>query len=248
MTRVTGALHNTSAEKLNKELGWETLGERASCLGLSIFHKIHLKHTRPLVRQYMPECNFRDNNKYIQFRYINQKFNNSFFPFYCKLWNKLPLNQRKLNIDDFKLELKQIYKPKRYKHYAKGNKLGCTLLTQIRLQRSYLNAHAFEIGKSISPKCLCEHPNENSQHYITGCWLFTEERRILYDKVEQFIPNFRSLPLKRKYFILVNGYDIDNNEDDPRLYIENKTFPEVKLSSFIFLPFTHSYISFFLYL
>ena len=134
------------------------------------------------------------------------------FSFYCKLWNKLPFNIRKLDIEDFKLELKLIYKPKQYKHYARGNKLICTLLTKIRLQRSYLNAHAFEIGKSISPKCLCEHPNENSQHYITGCWLFTEERRILYDLVEQFIPNFRSLSLKRKYFILVNGYDIDNNE------------------------------------
>ena len=48
---VSGTLHNTSADKLNKELGWETITDRAKCLGLSIFHKIHLKQTRPVIRQ-----------------------------------------------------------------------------------------------------------------------------------------------------------------------------------------------------
>ena len=37
---VTGAYHFTSKEKLNLELGWETIQCRANMLGLNIFHKI----------------------------------------------------------------------------------------------------------------------------------------------------------------------------------------------------------------
>ena len=39
---VTGAFHLTNKEKLNKELGWETISERGDILSLSFFHKILL--------------------------------------------------------------------------------------------------------------------------------------------------------------------------------------------------------------
>jgi len=54
---VSGALHISSAAKIDKDLGRETLTDRAKCLGLSVFHKIHRSETRPLVREYMPEYN-----------------------------------------------------------------------------------------------------------------------------------------------------------------------------------------------
>ena len=47
---VTGALHLTSREKLNKELGWESIQKRSDILGLNIFHKIPTHETRPLIR------------------------------------------------------------------------------------------------------------------------------------------------------------------------------------------------------
>ena len=77
-----------------------------------------------------------------------------------------------------------MFKPKHYKHFSRGKKQSCALLTRLRVERSYLNAHAFEVGKTDSPKCSCEHPNENLLHFITSCWLYTEERRILYDQIE----------------------------------------------------------------
>merc|ERR1712082_526646 len=46
---VTGALHLTSAEKINKELGWESIKTRIDFLGLSLFHKINTDETRPLL-------------------------------------------------------------------------------------------------------------------------------------------------------------------------------------------------------
>ena len=47
---VTGALHLTSRDKLNVELGWENFQTRINFLGLSLFQKIHKYQTRPLIR------------------------------------------------------------------------------------------------------------------------------------------------------------------------------------------------------
>ena len=59
---VTGGLYHTSREKLNNELGWENIKTRIDFLGLSIFHKIHLKETRPLVRSCLTKLDFEKNN------------------------------------------------------------------------------------------------------------------------------------------------------------------------------------------
>ena len=48
---VTGVLHFSSREKLKIELGWESIQKRIEFLGLSLFQKIHLYGTRPLIRK-----------------------------------------------------------------------------------------------------------------------------------------------------------------------------------------------------
>ena len=98
---VSGTLHLSSADKLNKDLGWETLADRAKCLGLSVCHKIHRYETRPLVRQYIPVFNDRGSGKYQQYKYHNKQFNMSFYPFYTKEWNNLPNQTKIMNTDDF---------------------------------------------------------------------------------------------------------------------------------------------------
>ena len=52
---VTGAFHYTSKDKLNIELGWETIEKRSNIQWLNIFQKIHLHETRPLIRKCMPK-------------------------------------------------------------------------------------------------------------------------------------------------------------------------------------------------
>ena len=47
---VTSTLHYSSKEKLNQELGWETIQNRANILGLNLFHKKVEGETRPLIR------------------------------------------------------------------------------------------------------------------------------------------------------------------------------------------------------
>ena len=63
---VTGALHLSSKQKLNVELGWESLKVRFECLGLGLFHKINLGCTRPLVKSFMPQLQIHAHNISIQ--------------------------------------------------------------------------------------------------------------------------------------------------------------------------------------
>ena len=143
------------------------------------------------------------------------KFCNSFFPYMSRLWNKLPKKVKSMNLDDFKLYLKEEVKPNRRKFYSKGNKHKCSLLTRIRVNRSYLNEHGFSININESPACKnCTCPRENSIHFICFCPKFNELRNVLFTKMEEFIPKFYQLPKKRQYDILVFGYDPDNKELD----------------------------------
>ena len=78
----TGALHFTSQYKLQVELSWEKLEDRAKFLGICIFHQIHLWQIRPLIRKCMPPLNnnnTRISGTYIRSRYYNKRYNNSFF-------------------------------------------------------------------------------------------------------------------------------------------------------------------------
>ena len=89
---VTGSLHYTSQLKLNIELGWETLKTRFECLGLGLFQKIHLGHTRPLVKTFMSEIATPMyitcvSINYKQFPYRNKQFSSSFYPYFTKKWN-----------------------------------------------------------------------------------------------------------------------------------------------------------------
>ena len=144
---VTGAYHYTSKDKLNSELGWETIQKRADILGLNIFNKIHKLETRPLVRQCMSKFDtdkkheLRSKGGYISFKNVGEKFKKSFFPHFTELWNNLPKNVREYSeLTDFKNYTKDL-KPTRYKHFAKGNKYSNSLLTKIRVGRSELNQH-----------------------------------------------------------------------------------------------------------
>ena len=158
---VTGTFHWTSKDKLNNELGWETIQQRADILGLNIFHKIHLHETRPLIRNCMQKldtenkCNVRSKGGYMPYERFGDKFKNSFFPHISSLWNSLPKNELCKDLIDFKKFTNKNFKPPRYKNFSMGNKIGNSLLTKIRVGRSDLYQHRYIIGLSDSPECEC---------------------------------------------------------------------------------------------
>ena len=207
---VSGALHYSSIEKLNKELGWETIQDRAEYLGITFFHKIHLHETRPLIQKYMPKIksdqhDLRSNGGYEKYPNYGVHFYNSFFPHFSKTWNLLPTKLRRLNLKDFKQQVASNFKPKRYKHFSRGSKLSNTLLTRIRLGRSDLNAHKFSIGATDNPHCVCLSV-ESSAHYTTECTLYTSQRQTMYGLFDQYIPHFQNMTNKKKHEIILQGY------------------------------------------
>ena len=205
-------------KSLETELGWESIKDRADFLGLTLFHKIHCNTTRPLIKECMPQYSSRQNQPqsvvtYSHFPYKGVNFANSYFPYFTRKWNNLPKSLKKKNVDDFKLELKAMIKPKRYKFYSRGDKYKNSLLTRIRVGRSLLNDHSFAIGFAQNMFCeKCLFPRENSLHFITQCDFYSDCRLVLLNRVKEFIPNIHLLPKKRQYEILVHGYDKDNDD------------------------------------
>ena len=215
---VTGVLHFTSKEKLNLELGWETIVDRGNMLSLNIFHKIHLHETRPLVRTCMPKLDIdqsqitRSKGGYIPFKPKDDKFNTSFFVNTLKLWNNLPRIIQHKDVHDFKISVKIHIKPPRYKHFSRGNKFANKLLTQIRVGRSDLNQHKFTIGHVDSPECSCHSKFESPEHYFLQCFLYSLERQKLFSLIEHYVPNFPRLNQKLKLDVLLRGVEPDNEE------------------------------------
>ena len=155
---VSSTLHLTSRVKLEKELGWSSIKDRADFLGLTLFHKIHCNTLRPLVKSCMPRFSQRVSDQervktYIQFPFKGVYFSNSFFPYITGKWNMLPFKLKNKTIDKFKLDLKAILTAKKYKFFSKGNKYKCSLLTRLRVGRSFLNEHSFTLGFSESMSC-----------------------------------------------------------------------------------------------
>ena len=95
----------------------------------------------------------------------------------------------------------------------KGSGHGNVLLTQLRVGRSFVNYHGYSIGLTDSPACLCDR-QETVEHYLLNCFLFTEERRLLLNTVEQLLPNFKNFTVKKKIDILLFGINLDFEELD----------------------------------
>ena len=215
---VTGTFQFTSRDKLNLELGWETIKNRSDNLGLKMFHKIHSHETRPLIRSCMPKpdignkSNLRSKGGYKPFENLGVKFKNSFFPHTTHLWTSLPQNVRTMSVSDFKEYIDKESKPPKYKHFSRGNKISNSLLTKLRVGRSDLNQHKFTIGLIDSPQCDCHFREESTSHYFLDCFLYVPERQVLFDLFEHYIPKFKALTKQKKLDIILRGINPENDD------------------------------------
>ena len=164
----------------------------------------------------MPKLDFekkhetRSKGGYIPFKNTGNKFKTSFFPHISGLWNCLPKNAQCKDKDDFKIFTKDQFKPTKYKHFSRGSKLGNTLLTRIRVGRSFLNEHGFTIGMNETPQCLCHFRSESPQHFFLDCFLYLPERQTLFTLIEHHVPNFPNWTKKKKLDLILRGIYPDN--------------------------------------
>ena len=178
----------TSSNELFAELGWETTPQRIKLLCLSQFHKVIHKNTTPLIYECLPPpITSRYPTKRTFQHYNNKKtfFEQSFFPLTIKLWDGLEMGLRGLEHTDFKIKLKEIFKPPKFKHYNVGFKFPNSLHTQLRLKRSNLNSHLYSIGLCITPACKCGTGQlETVKHFLLECKLYEQARGQLFAKLE----------------------------------------------------------------
>ena len=80
----------------------------------------------------------------------------------------------------------------------------------------FLNEHRFSIGLSETKLCICG-ATENNDHFLLNCFLYTEERRHLFNTVEQILPNFKNMTKKKQIETLLYGINLNIT-----IYIRNK--------------------------
>ena len=180
----------SSTEKLYKDLGWETVSNRIKFLAISLFHKIHTNATRPLTRECLPPRNLqsdltRSGKLYQEFPYprhvLEKTLDKSFFSIAAKQWDSLPADLKQTwDFPEFKERLVNILKPRKCRLYNIGTKFANSIHTQLRIGRSNLNDHLFSIGRSNTKGCLCGCPNESVDHVLLDCFLYSNERNILF--------------------------------------------------------------------
>ena len=122
---------------------------------------------------------------------------NTFFSSASYAWNKLPQKMNavgKTNV--FKTYLGTMLKPCKDKLYSFGSKTGNSYHTQLRVGRSQLNGHSFEIGLAKTPGCLCGHKLESVTHFLLDCFLYQNERETLMQNINDLI---KSQPSKNLF-------------------------------------------------
>ena len=208
---VTGALKFTNSVKLLNELGWESTSKRIEYLSLCLFYKITHKQTTLCVQDCLPPLlvpKYPTNRTYQHYPFMSNFFTNSYFPYAIKKWDSLD-HELKYEPDFtlFKLKLKEKLKPQKFKHFNCGFKYQNSLHTQLRVGRSFLNSHMYEIGQSQTKSCQqCNFHTESCEHYLLDCTAFANLRVQMFNKLEGLLENnLKSYTKKSLCNILLTG-------------------------------------------
>ena len=113
---ITGAIRGTSLEKLQQELGLESLQQRRWCRKLCTFLKINKEKSPDSLFNTIPKnnSNHRTSNSYNipKFNIKRNFFKNYFFPSVIAEWNKLDSDIRNLNSQSlFKSRILKFIRP-----------------------------------------------------------------------------------------------------------------------------------------
>ena len=116
---------------------------------------------------------------------------NSFLPSTIQLWNNLPLEIKCIeSFSSFKNVLKKptVDKIKDVKIFNYGSRKENILHCQLRNESSNLNAHLYHQYLSEIASCTkCGYPNENNYHFFLECPAYNNQRRILFESLQNVI-------------------------------------------------------------
>ena len=231
---VSGCLRYTNSEKLLNDLGWENTSMRIEYLSLTLFYKIRYGLTTQTVQECLPpllNSQYPTKRTFQHYPFKCNFFTNSYFPYAIKRWDSLePSLRDEHDFTVFKLKLKDKLKPHKFKHFNCGFRYPNTLHTQLRVGRSFLNSHMFDIGQSTSKSCpQCGYFNESTEHYLLDCPAYADIRVQLFLKLEGLLENKPNTYSKKSLIqILLCG----EKPQLPNKFIHNK-FIFLSVQSFI---------------
>ena len=159
---VTGTWSGTSQEKLNTDLGLESLSSRRWSRRLTLLYKfVHES-------QY---C-LRDQDVIGRLKTRTKKFKASFYPNCLSEWNKLEPELRYApSVAALKEKLLSIIRPLAESVFGIHDPKGLSYLTQLRVGLSKLNFHKFKhnFRDTVNPMCPTSNGIEDIEHFLLLC-------------------------------------------------------------------------------
>ena len=175
---ITGAIRETSSEKLFQELGLETIKSRRWLRKLCLFYKLIKEQSPAYLFQLIPENKTRHTTRSVQqsqIPFLKIKINffkNSFFPAVILEWNKLDVNIRNsASCNVFKRVILKFTRPEPNQVFNVDSSEGLKFLTKIRLRSSHLTDPKFRhnFQDCVNPAFSCDHEIETSTHFPLYC-------------------------------------------------------------------------------
>ena len=157
---ITGAIGETSRDKIYKEPGLESLQSKRSLHGLCTFHKIKTSGLPSYLFKLIPDISHhyltRSVEKNSTYQCITESFKSSFFPWTIVEWNRLDSKIQNLSSSAFKEHLIKGIRPPLNSVFNVHNLIGLKYITRLRLGLNHLNEHRFNhsFENCLSPKCI----------------------------------------------------------------------------------------------
>ena len=218
---ITGAIKGSSRDRLYQELGLESLSNRRWYRRLVYFFKIVSLSSPNYLHALLPNkqrsYDPRRNDLFRNYTFHTDYFNNSFFPFCVREWNKLGSDLRNSpSISMFKKCLLEFIRPKERPVYNVIDPSGLKLLTRLRVNLSHLREHKFRHNflDTINPLCSCSLEIESTKHYLLRCPTYSRIRKTLIDNLSELIGPLSNLSDEKLVELLLYGnerYSVDIN-------------------------------------
>ena len=207
---ITGAIQGTSRDKLNQELGLESLKSRRWYKRLCCMYKIITEKTPNYLINLIPKCDptiKTKNNSIPTFHCRTDCFKYSFSPCTLNDWFSLDINIRNSeSISLFKSKLLSFIRPVLNNMYIFDPE-GLKFLTALQVGLSHLNTHRFHpnFQECLNPLYSCSSETEDTTHYLLHCRYFSNQHTDLVNSVNSMVQNFEFMSENNKKDLLLIG-------------------------------------------
>ena len=194
---TTGAIKSTSRDRLDQEIGLESLADRRWSRKIFFLHKIMNWLLPSCLQSYLTHYNYGEyqtrsacQNKMKTLSGRTEAFNSSIYLYWIKEWRTLREEIRNIvSVNKFKVIIQ------RELRFCNTWHQRSKLLTRLRLNFGHLNEHKFRRGfkDTVNPMCKCDVETETTLHFLLRCRLYSTIRTELLDDiytVASSLPNY----------------------------------------------------------